>query len=143
MKPIPIAMHLKRTVRDKFLNNEQGFSLIDILLAIALLSFGLLAYGAFMGSTVDRNSSNEWGSIAATIAEERIEALRTKAQSTVINNADDETDTPVVVSKVTFNRTTDVVNGAAGNLTDITVTVTWTDNLPSTYTVSTRLHQQP
>ena len=122
------------------IQNKSGFTLIDVLIGLFMLVFGILAWGAFIGGAVDRNASNEWKSIAVTLAEENIEALKTKAKNTIINDSDDGTST-VTVSGVSFTVTTDVINGAAGNLTDISVIVTWADNLSSTYSLTTRVHQ--
>lgn len=120
--------------------NDKGFSLIDVLVGIVLLVSGVLAWGVFIGSVMDRNTANERMSVAVALAEEKTEELRTKAQTTVIDDTDDATQS-ITASGVPYTVTTDVSNGGTGNLTDLTVTVTWSDNLPSTYTLNTRVHQ--
>ena len=128
-----------RLQKSKLLN-DKGFSLIGALIAIVLLVSGILTWGVFMGSVMDRNAANERMSVAVSLAEERVEELRTRAQTTLIDDTDDGTQT-ITASGIAYTVTTDVINGGTGNLTDLTVTITWPDNLLSTYTLNTRVHQ--
>ena len=120
--------------------NERGFSLIDPLIAIVLLAIGILGWGAGMGSVVSRNTANERMSVAVALAEEKVEELRARAQTTTLNDADDGIQA-IVASGVAYTITTDVANGGVGNLTNLTVTVTWPSILSGTYTLNTRVHQ--
>ena len=120
--------------------NDKGFSLVGVLMALVLLTFGILAWGGVVGSVMDRNTANERMSVAVALAEEKMEELTTRAKTTVIDDTDDGTQI-ITASGVAYSVTTDVINGGTGNLTDLTVTITWSDNLPSTYTLNTRVHQ--
>ena len=90
--------------------NDKGFSMIGVLIAVVLLVSGVLAWGVFIGSVMDRNTANERMSVAVALAEEKIEELRTKAQNTVIDDTDDGTQS-ITASGVAYTDTTDVING--------------------------------
>ena len=126
--------------RGKNRSGEAGFTLIELLIAVVLITFGLMSFITFVGAIMDRNTSNEWKTIAVSLAEERVEELMTKSLETVIDDTDDGA-TVVSVLNVPFTVTTDVSNGASGILTDISVTVTWVDNLNSSYQIFARVHQ--
>ena len=122
------------------MRNERGFSLVESLIAVVLLTIGVLAWGRGMGAIVSRNVANERMSVAVALAEEKVEELRARAQTTTLNDADDGVQA-LVASGVTYTITTDVVNGGVGNLTNLNVTVTWPSNLSGTYTLNTLVHQ--
>ena len=61
----------------KSLNKQQsGFSLIEVLMAVALVATGMLAYGALSGSVMNANTKSTKKSIAVTLAQDKIEELR-------------------------------------------------------------------
>jgi len=120
--------------------DESGFSLLDVLLALVLLVFGVLAFASFTGGIMDRNSANEMMSVAVGLAEERVEEIKTKSKNSTIGDGDDGT-VVTTVGGIPYSVVTDVSNGGVGNLVDVNVTVNWTDNQASTYTIVTRIHQ--
>ena len=125
----------------KNLSSESGLTLIELLIAVVLIVFGLMSFIAFVGALMDRNTSNEWKTVAMSLAEQRVEELMTKSLKSVVTSADNG-NTTENVSNVPFTVTTVVTNGATGNLTTIQVTVTWVDNLASTYQLVSQVHQQ-
>ncbi len=61
----------------KWLKSEQsGFSMIEILIAVAIVGVGMLAYGSLSGSVMDANTKSSKKSIAITLAQDKIEELR-------------------------------------------------------------------
>ena len=135
-----VSMVIILKLNRKNLSSQRGFTLIELLVAVVLLSGGLLAFGVFVGAVMDRNTSNEWKSIAVSLAEERVEELMTKSLKTVVNSSDNTSQT-VTVSGAPFTVTTVVTNGASGNLTNILVTIAWVDNLASSYQLLAQVHQ--
>jgi type IV pilus modification protein PilV len=59
--------------------NQNGFTLIEVLIASVVIASGLLAMGVFLGNYVNKNAQNEHRTMATVLAEEKIEELRTKA----------------------------------------------------------------
>ena len=104
--------------------NENGFTLIEVLIAAVIISFGMLAMGTFLGNYMNKNTHNERVTMATTYAQEQIETLRTLALATDLTAADGATET-LPGSGGTYTRTS-VVDDTSNPHT-ITVTVTWTD----------------
>ncbi len=116
--------------------NENGFTLIEILIATVLLSIGFIGYMFTIGSTVDRNDVNKKTLIAISLAEEKVEELKTNAIDTPL-----ATGTTYDTVDGIYTRTWVVTNGGAGNLTEIFVTVAWPDQVPQQVQLRTLLSQ--
>lgn len=104
--------------------NQNGFTLIEVLMAAVIISFGMLAMGTFLGNYMNKNTHNERVTMATTYAQEKVEELRTKALADDLTSGDGATET-LSGSGGTYTRTS-VVDDASNPHT-ITVTVTWTD----------------
>lgn len=71
------------------IDNASGFTLIEVLIAAIIIVFGLLAMGTFLGSLVNKNASNERKTMATSIAQQKIEDLRTESLTNDLSSADD------------------------------------------------------
>ncbi len=145
------------------LSQNSGLTLIEVILAIALASIGLLAYGILTGAVIERNAVSKKSSVAVTLAQDKIEEI--KELSTRVNLADADTlDSPVYDSSTqswtaTSGGETIDAQGAAGGsdalytrswtiipissaefFTDILVTVTW-DNAARSVSLNTYITQ--
>jgi len=68
----------------KHINNQNGFTLIEILVASVIITFGMLAMSTFLGNYVSKNAQNEHRTMATVVAEQKIEELRTVALGNVV-----------------------------------------------------------
>ena len=48
----------------KQMNNQNGFTLIEILIAAVIIASGLVAMGVFLGNYVSKNAQNEHRTMA-------------------------------------------------------------------------------
>lgn len=64
------------------IGNKAGFSLAEVLVAVVLLSVGLMAVASGSGSVYQMLGAGKRATRAATLATERMEALRRQANST-------------------------------------------------------------
>ena len=115
-----------------FNSNLNGFSLIEVMISIVVLSFGLLGVGAMQVSAVRTNSIANKITNASTILQDKIETL----MALPFNHADliDTTDlglceqhtepTPLVGYTVTWC----VENDASGTKKTIDLATTWLDS---------------
>ena len=62
--------------RHRFRHKNQGFQLLEIMVAIAIFSIGFLAVGRLMVSTVRNNTTAHILTQATLLAEETLEALK-------------------------------------------------------------------
>jgi prepilin-type N-terminal cleavage/methylation domain-containing protein len=103
--------------------DNRGFTLIEIVVAIVLLTFGVLASASLTAALMQSNRG-------VTNRTQAVETLRLKVedmQSTKYAQIASGNDTRTI-SGVTFNRSWAVASDSpAADLKTITLTVTWTD----------------
>lgn len=113
---------------------SKGFSLIEVLIALVILSIALLALAGLMGQST-RNSS--WGSHlteAATLAQDRLERFRAVRPQTDIPEGINN-DLITGVTGIVYTRTWAVTTNASSTARTITITITWTDSIPHSITI--------
>jgi type IV pilus assembly protein PilV len=112
---MPPADGKKIKVRKK----EQGFTMIEILVAISLLLVGLLAVGQMQIMTTVTNSTANQKTTAITLAQDQMEILRTRPYANI------ETP-PLSNTSGMYTRSWIVeANTPAVNMKRVTVTVSW------------------
>jgi len=57
--------------------NDKGFSLVEVLIAITVLSIGLLAVAEMQVTAISANSFAQAGTVAMAMAEEMVDRVRT------------------------------------------------------------------
>jgi len=113
---------------------SNGFSLIEVLIALVILSISLLALAGLMVQST-RNSS--WGSHmteAATLAQDRLERFRAVRPQTDIPEGAN-TDQVTAASGIVYTRTWTVTTNGTSTLRTIRITITWTDSIPHSITI--------
>lgn len=118
----------------KLSNKSKGFSLIEILVALVILSISLLALAGLM---VQSTKNSSWGSHlteAATLAQDILERFRAVRPQTDIPEGTNN-DQVTAASGVTYTRTWTVTTNGDSTLRNISVTVTWTDSVPHSITI--------
>jgi type IV pilus assembly protein PilV len=108
-------------------SNKNGFTLIEVLVAMVILSVGLLGTAALITGIISSNKLSNRISTATTCAQDKMEEIRRLGYSGM-PTSDTTTTEPYnsitnysLYKRVTF---TDVVNPAVGMKT-VTVTVSW------------------
>lgn len=100
---------------------EFGFTLIEVLVAIAIISVGILALGANTTSISRSNRLSANTTIAVNLAQEKIEEV--KAQTAFANGT--FTDTPPGPAGNVFTRALVISDSPEAGLKQVDVTVTW------------------
>jgi prepilin-type N-terminal cleavage/methylation domain-containing protein len=103
---------------------SKGFSLVEILIALVILSISLLA--GLMVTTTRNNSFGGHMTEAATFAQDQLENLRTSPWANVVTG----NDTRLGSTGINYARNWNVVpNAVAPNDTikEITITISWND----------------
>lgn len=122
--------------------SQRGFSLLEALIALLVMSFGMLAIAGFQ-LNVSRNSDlARQRAEAVRLAQDRLEELRAfeqittqvgrRAYNDIVTQA--STNVTPANSNTTYARTTTVTT--AGELKVVTVSVAWADRANDTHTVS-------
>ena len=107
----------------KYLMNSKGFTLIEMLVAMIILSIALLALAGLMVTTTRNNSFGGHITEAATLAQDKLEEFRAIAWNGIVSGNDQKQTS----SGVSYQRTWNVATSADGNLKTVTLTINWSD----------------
>jgi len=121
---------------------SNGFTLIEILIAIVILSISLLALAGLMATTSQNTSFGGHITEAATYAQDQLEQLRITSWGNIDNNWVDATGVPSRTSPysgITYSRTLNVVT--SGNIKTVTITISWTDRINHSFSLISAIAQ--
>lgn len=102
---------------------SKGFTLIEILIALVILSIAFLALAGLMVQTTKNNSFGGRMTEAATFAQDKLEELRASSWVAITPGSDKINSD--YTRGMDYTRNWNVVTN--GNLRTITVTINWTD----------------
>jgi type IV pilus assembly protein PilV len=127
-------MRSKPTVKSK-----EGFTLIEIMIALVVLSIGLIALAGLQMSAIRGNTLSKRMTTAVSIANARIEQIKNMPYA----NIQSESSTQVTESNMTFTRQVTVSNDIpVADTKTVNVTVTWKNGAKShTVPISTVITQ--
>jgi len=112
----------------KVLLNSKGFTLLEILMAVIILSISLLALAGLMSLTTRNNSFGNHVTEAATFAQDKLEELRAVPWGNITTGADSTTGS----TGINYGRNWNVVPNPADSLRTVTVTINWNDRIDHT-----------
>lgn len=113
---------------------SKGFSLIEILIALVILSIALLALAGLMAQTTKNNSFGGRITEAATFAQDKLEELRATSWVVIIPGSD-----KMSSNGMDFARNWTVAT--SGNLKTITITINWNDKTSHSISLRSVLSQ--
>ncbi len=126
------------------IKNNSGFTLIEILIAISLLSIVMLGLALMATAAVQQGDFIKNRTIGITLARDKIDVLKRLALSTPLSSANNNSETDIdaygVEGQGIFTRTV-AITGGPGQLTTLNVTLNWTDYKPNTLTQTILLKQ--
>ncbi len=114
----------------------KGFSLIEVLIALVILSISLLALAGLMATTTRNNSYGGHLTEAVTFAQERLEQFRVTSYASVTSSAAPVTQTGVP-SGIPYSLNWVVVPNGGDTLRRITITITWNDGIAHSFSIAT------
>ena len=123
------------------LADTPGFSFIDVMLALVVLTIGILALADLQIVSSRGNTATKYTTAAANIAEQKLEALKGMVYTNIVAETPalvDESGNPPQAgySGPTFTRQMTVTNNSpVANSKTVKVIVTWTDKAGFTHTV--------
>ncbi len=143
------------------IRNQEGFSLIEAMIALAILTVGILGMTGLTSTIVDHNARSEKVTIATTLAQDKIEYFRNKARGWLLSGGDG-LDSPDVSGGIwssnpggetvdaegnptaggTYTRTWTISPVPTENfLYEIVMNISWQDEGTQTFQLSTRITQ--
>ena len=103
--------------------NNKGFTLIEMFIALVILSLSMLALAGLMVATTRNNSFGGHVTEAATFAQDKLEEFRSISWDSVVTGFDQKTGS----NGINFQRNWNVVMSPDGNLKTVTLVVSWVD----------------
>lgn len=107
----------------KGLERSNGFSLIEVIIALFILAVALLALAGLMVSTTKNNSFGGHMTEASTFAQDKVEELKVSPWASVVSNVD----TRIGSTGIQYNRTWTVTDNTNGTQRWVNITVNWND----------------
>jgi type IV pilus assembly protein PilV len=123
LQPSIVKIQLKGGFILNLLLKSKGFTLIEVLVALIILSFSLLALAGLMVTTTKNNSFGSHMTEAATFAQDKLEELRVIKWESL--NDGNHTDQQGGSTGITYTRNWNVTTN--GSLKTITISVNWND----------------
>ena len=103
--------------------NHQGFTILELVLALGILSIGLLFLSALLLTVIRTNNYSYLNTVALQLAQEKIETLKATPYAEL--EAQVESGLRIGSLQTVFQRETSVQKGSAVSLADILVKVSW------------------
>jgi type IV pilus assembly protein PilV len=107
---------------------EEGFTLIEIMIALVVMSIGLTALAAVQISAIRGNAFSKRMTTAVSIADEKIEQIKSIPYANILS----ESSIQITQSNMNFTRQVTVTNNSPlPNSRKVEVVVTWSEGSKS------------
>ena len=133
----------RRNIRQEIVARQRGFTLLEVLVTIVILSIGLLGIAGLTTGVVRGNHFSKNVTSATAAAQTQLEAV--KSGGYVLAVAANFPDDTVTMGGMSFSRTTTITaDSPATNMKTISVTVNWNEsnNTARSVTLETILARQ-
>ena len=104
---------------------SEGFTIIEVLIAIIILSVALLALAGLVTTTTKNNSWGAHMTEAATFAQDRLEELRATPWTMITTGSD----TRQGATGIVYTRSWEVVPNTTDTLRTVAITLNWNDRV--------------
>jgi type IV pilus assembly protein PilV len=122
-------------MKRSMVSKKDGFSLIEVLIALIFLAIGLLAIASLQITSVRGNFFSNNLMQATYVAQDRLEYLKSLPFDDALLSTGDHQDVATNISGIDFNRAYRV--GLNGNLKSVKYTVSWSDGANHSISFST------
>ncbi len=116
--------------------NDKGFTLLEILVAVTLLTIGLLGVAGLTVGIMRGNIHSNIVTTATTLAQDRMEEIRKRGYDNVDTTTFPDEDYNTITNFPFYKRVTSIAVGPSVNMKTVTITVSWDGGASSVALVS-------
>ncbi|MBW2020872.1 MAG: type II secretion system protein [Deltaproteobacteria bacterium] len=111
------------------LNKKQpkGFTLLELIIAISMLSVGLLAVSTMVTMVINSNKMTRNLTTAVNLAQNKIDDLKITSYANIVDSTESSLDENGVSGSGIFDRTVSVVENTNPDYKTVQVTVSWAE----------------
>jgi type IV pilus assembly protein PilV len=106
---------------------QNGFTLLEVLIALAIFSIGLLAINAMTTMVIKSNYKSKNLTSAVHLAQNKLDTLKAGMYASVIDSSEAGLDPQGVAGAGIFNRSVDVTTTTTPEYKTVKVRVSWSD----------------
>ena len=117
--------------------NEDGFSLLEMLVAITILAVGLLGMAALQGTAIRGNALGMRNTEAIALIEDKIEEYKNTPYASIAETTTAVTESNLGSGGQFTRKTTVTINDPVPDTKTIAVEVSWTDPVAHAFTFQT------
>lgn len=118
-------------------NNNSGFSLVEVMVTMVILSIGFLGLAAMTISTITSLTFSKEMTTATLLSQDKIEEIKNTDYADVTSANYPEEGYHTIPDHPEFRRVVAIATGALANTKNVTVTTSWQDKESgSSHTVS-------
>jgi type IV pilus modification protein PilV len=120
---------------------QNGFTLLEVLFALAIFSIGLLAIIGMTTMTIKSNFMSKNLTTAVHLAQNKLDALRAEAYTSVVDSSETGLDSQEAAGAGIFDRSVTVIPSTAPDYKTVEVIVSWSDPDPRQVAMKTIIAQ--
>ena len=112
-------------------STQKGFTLLEILVALTILSIGLLGMAGITTSIIHGNSLSNKVTTATTLGQDRMEHFRRLGYSTILANGIPITEPYNSITNYPFYKRVSIIDALGTNMKTVKITVSWNSDAQS------------
>ena len=118
---------------------EEGFTLLEVTISVAVLSIGLLAVASMVHMVMNSNQQSGHLTTAINLVQAKIDDLRVGDYASIVDEVESDLDENGVAGNGIFDRAVSMSESFTPAVKTIEVSVTWNDNNQRHVTMRTML----
>ncbi|MCF8126436.1 MAG: prepilin-type N-terminal cleavage/methylation domain-containing protein [Desulfotignum sp.] len=111
-------------------NTQNGFTFLEVLIALAIFSIGLLAINAMTAMVIKSNYQSRNLTTAVSLAQNKMDELKAGAYGSIVDKSESGLDSEGTAGSGIFDCDITVTTNAAPDYKTVEVKVSWSDPDP-------------
>ena len=104
---------------------QKGFTLLEVIIAMSILSVGLLAVCSMVHMVMNSNSKSKNLTTAVNLAQNKVDDLKITPYASIVDSTENDLDENGTAGSGIFDRAVSVTTNVAPDYKTVQVTVSW------------------